>query len=182
MSNSEQYEPGPAFGADIEKDGESWTLVLVRELAHPPAKVWKALTEPEHLRAWAPYDADRSLGSVGTAQLTTVGAPTAQVSESQVKRAEEPKLLEFTWGSQDIRWELEPLGAGTRLTLWHNIDRKFIAMGAAGWHICLDVLDRELSERPLGRMVGYGVMKLAGWQRLLAEYAKQFGVEPPKWS
>jgi uncharacterized protein YndB with AHSA1/START domain len=182
MSNSEQYEPGPAFGAEIKKDGDNWTLVLVRELSHPPAKVWKALTEPEHLRAWAPFDADRSLGSVGAAQLSTVGAPTAQVSESQVKRADEPKLLEYSWGAQDLRWELEPLGAGTRLTLWHNIDRKFIAMGAAGWHICFDVLDRFLAERPIGRMVGYGVMKFDGWQRLLAEYGKQLGVEPPNWS
>ena len=181
MSNSEQYEPGTAFGADIQKDGESWTLVLVRDLSHPPAKVWKALTDPEHLRAWAPFDADRSLGSVGSAQLTTVGAPTPQVSESQVKRADEPKLLEYTWGAQDLRWQLEPLGAGTRLTLWHNIDRKFIAMGAAGWHICLDVLARQLEGRPIGRMVGYGVMKFGGWQRLLAEYGKQFGVEPPSW-
>ena len=33
------------------------TLVLVRDLPHPPAKVWRALTEPEHLREWAPFDA-----------------------------------------------------------------------------------------------------------------------------
>jgi len=36
--------------------------------------------------------------------------------------------------------------AGTRLTLWHNIDRRFIAMGAAGWHICVDVLDTFSAE------------------------------------
>src|SRR6266850_5312036 len=77
---------------------------------------------------------------VGTAKLSTVGAPTPLVSESQVKRADAPKVLEFSWGGQDLRWELEPLGGGgTRLTLWHNIDRGFISMGAAGWHICFDV-------------------------------------------
>ena len=105
-----KYAPGAAAGAEIQKDGEKWTLVLVRELRHPPAKVWKALTDPEHLREWAPFDADRSLGTVGTAKLTTVGAPTPHVSETQVKRADAPRLLEYNWGGQDIRWELEPLG------------------------------------------------------------------------
>ena len=88
--------------AEVRKDGEKWTLVLVRELPHAPAKVWQALTEPEHLREWAPFDADRSLGAVGTAQLSTVGAPAPLVSETQVKRADAPKLLEFNWGSKGI--------------------------------------------------------------------------------
>jgi uncharacterized protein YndB with AHSA1/START domain len=182
MDKREQYAPGAAFGAEVRKDGEKWTLVLVRDLRHAPAQVWKALTEPEHLREWAPFDADRSLGAVGTAKLTTVGAPTPLVSDSEIKRADAPRLLELNWGGQDLRWELEPQGGGTRLTLWHNIDRRFISMGAAGWHICLDVLDRSLAGQPIGRMVGVETMKFAGWQRLNAEYAKQFGVELPSWS
>jgi uncharacterized protein YndB with AHSA1/START domain len=176
MSNREQYTPGAASGAQVRKDGEKWTLVLTRELAHPPAKVWEAITEPEHLRQWAPFDADQSLASVGSAKLTTVGAPKPLVSETQVKRADAPKLLEFNWGGQDIRWELEPIGAsGTRLTLWHNIDRKFISMGAAGWHICLDVLDHFLAGDPLGRIVAGDAMNFE-WPRLNTEYAKQFGL------
>jgi uncharacterized protein YndB with AHSA1/START domain len=181
MSSRDRYEPAAAFGADVRKEGEKWTLVLVRDLRHPPARVWSALTDPDHLREWAPFDADRNLGTVGTAQLSTVGAPQPLVSETQVKRADAPRLLEFNWGGQDIRWELEPLGGGTRLTLWHNINRGFISMGAAGWHICFDVLDRLLAGQPIGRMVGMDVMKFDGWQRLNAEYARQFGVEPPSW-
>jgi uncharacterized protein YndB with AHSA1/START domain len=179
MSSREQYAPGAASGAEVRKDGEKWTLVLVRDLSHPPVKVWKALTDPEQLREWAPFDSDRDLGTVGTAKLSTVGTPTPQVSETRVKRADPPRALEFTWGEQDIRWELEPLEGGTRLTLWHNIDRRFISMGAAGWHICFDVLERLLADRPMGRIVGPEVMKFDGWQRLNAEYAKQFAVESP---
>ena len=178
MSTRAQYLPGSPAGAEVKKDGESWTLVLVRDLAHPPAVVWEALTDPAHLREWAPYDSDRSLGKVGTATLTTVGAPQPHVTEARITRADAPSVLEFNWGGQDIRWELEPAaGGGTRLTLWHNIDRRFIAMGAAGWHICLDVLARALDGQPIGRMVGMEVMKFDGWQRLHAEYAKQFHVE-----
>jgi uncharacterized protein YndB with AHSA1/START domain len=182
MSHREKYAPGPAVGAKVEKDGEKWTLVLVRDLSHPPEKVWTALTDPEHLREWAPFDSDRNLAAVGIAKLTTVGAPSLHITETRIKRADPPKALEYTWGGADVRWELEPLGSqGTRLTLWHNINRGFISMGAAGWHVCLDVLDRFLAGQPIGRTVGPEAMKIDGWQRLHAEYAKQFGVEPPAW-
>ena len=180
MSNREPYTPGAATGAEIQKDGEKWTLVLVRELRHPPARVWTALTDPAHLREWAPFDSDQNLGVVGTAKLSTVGTPTPYVSETRVKRADAPRALEYAWGGGDLRWELEPLGGGgTRLTLWHNIDRRYISMGAAGWHIAFDVLDRSLAGTPIGRIVGPEAMKFDGWQRLNAEYAKQFGVETP---
>ena len=180
MTNRDQYTPGPASGAEVRKDGEKWTLVLVRELRHPPEKVWQALTDPAHLREWAPFDADGSLGIVGTTvKLTTVGAPTPHVTETTVTRADAPNVLEYNWGAQDIRWELEAFGIGTRLTLWHKIDRRFISWGAAGWHICLDVLDHLLRGTPIGRMVGGEAMKFEGWQRLNVEYAKQFGIEAP---
>ncbi len=116
MSNRETYVPGPAAGADVQKDGEKWTLVLVRELRHPPALVWQALTDPAQLSEWAPFDADRNLAAVGPVKLSAVGAPTPKVSESTVKRAEAPRLLEYGWGGNDLRWELEPLGSGTRLS------------------------------------------------------------------
>lgn len=178
MNSREQYAPGPASGAHIEKDGEKWTLVLVRELRHSPEKVWQALTDPAQLREWAPFDADKNMAAAGTTvKLTTVGAPSPRITETRVTRADAPRLLEYNWGGQEIRWELEALGGGTRLTLWHNIDRRFISMGAAGWHICFDVLDRHLSGNPVGRIVAGEAMKFGGWQRLNAEYAKQFASE-----
>ena len=176
MTVREQYTPGPANMAKVQKDGEKWTLVLVKELRHSPEKVWQALTDPAQLREWAPFDADASLGTVGTTvKLTTVGAPTPHVTETTVTRADAPRALEYNWGGFEMRWELEGSGGGTRLTLWTNIDRRFISMGAAGWQICLDVLDRFLAGQPIGRMVGPEALKFGGWQRLNAEYAKQFG-------
>jgi Activator of Hsp90 ATPase homolog 1-like protein len=173
MIDRAQYTPGPASGAQVRKNGEKWTLILVRELRHPPEIVWQALTDPAHLREWAPFDVDGSLGTLGTVNLTWVG--TSQVSATRVTRADAPKVLEYN----DTRWELEASGSGTRLTLWHNIDRRFISWGAAGWHICFDVLERLLAGEPIGRMVGPLAMQSSGWQRLTAEYAKQFGSEMP---
>jgi len=182
MNDRDKYVPNAASGAEVRKEREKWTLVLIRDLPHPPTKVWKALTDPEHLREWSPFDSDRNLGTVGPAKLSTVGTATPHVTESYVKRADAPRALEFSWGGQDIRWELEPLGAGgTRLTLWHDIDRRFISMGAAGWHICFDVLERLLAGQPIGRIVGPETMKLDGWQRLNTEYAKLFGIDAASW-
>src|ERR1700678_3161292 len=172
MTEPELYEPGPANLVRVEKDGgrkgeDKWTLILVRELPHSPEKVWQALTDPAQLREWAPFEADGNLGTVGTVNLTWVG--TQKTLETTVTRADATKLLEYN----DIRWELEASGGGTRLTLWHSIDRRFISWGAAGWHIAFDVLDRLLSGTPI---VLEEAMK-SGWQQLKAEYAKQFGSE-----
>jgi uncharacterized protein YndB with AHSA1/START domain len=176
MTDLQHYTPGPANMARALKDGEQkWTLVLVRELRHSPEKVWEALTDPAQLREWAPFVTDASLGAVGSVNLIWVGA--SGPIETKVTRVEAHKALEYG----DMRWELESSGGGTRLTLWAKIDRRFISMGAAGWHISFDVLDHLLSGTPIGRIAGGDATKLAGWQRLNAEYAQQFGVKAPNW-
>ena len=177
MNAQAQYIPGPASGAQVRKEGDKWTLILVRQLRHSPEKVWEALTDPVQLREWAPFVVDGSLGTAGAkVNLTWVGNP--KPLETKVTRAEAPTLLEYG----DIRWELEAVGSGTRLTLWHSIDRRYVSWGAAGWHISFDVLDRWLTDDPIGSYVGVNAMKFAGWQRLVGEYAKQFGAETPNWS
>ena len=177
MSKRESYAPGPAAGAHVEKDGDKWTLVLVRQLRHAPELVWDALTDPAQLAQWAPFDASGRLAAGATVKLSTVGAPVEQVEEAVVKRADPPKLLEYRWGGNDLRWQLEPVGGGTRLCLWHNIDRKYMAWGAAGWHVCFDVLDHLLGGDPMGRIVGAEALKFEGWQRLAKEYGEQFKSE-----
>ena len=88
MIERANYQPGPASGAEVRKDGDKWTLVLVRDLRHAPGKVWQALTDPAQLREWAPFDADQSLAPPGCkVALTTVGAPSPMVSETIVTKA-----------------------------------------------------------------------------------------------
>src|SRR5258708_16623404 len=102
MTEPQPYEPGPANLARVKKDGEKRTLILVRELRHSPEKVWQALIDPAHLREWAPFVVDGSLGTVGTTvNLTRVGAPTPL--ETTLMRADAPKLLDYS----NIRCELE---------------------------------------------------------------------------
>jgi uncharacterized protein YndB with AHSA1/START domain len=177
MTQREKYVPGPATGGRVNKEGDTWSLVLVRELRHAPELVWNALTDPAQLAQWAPFDADRNLGAVGAVTLATLGAPRA-TAECVVRRAEKPKLLEYNWGGNDLRWELEATDAGTRLTLWAVIPKRFIAWGAAGWHICFEVLEHLLAGDAIGRITGPEAFKY-DWPRLTAEYAHQLGVELP---
>ena len=177
MSHRETYAPGPANVAQVRKDGETWTLVLGKDLRHPPEKVWRALTEPAHLHEWTPFDASGDLSNIGTANVTWVGSPAP--IETCVTRADAPKVLEYTSGGNTMRREREARSGGTRLKLWVVIDRRFISMGAAGWHITFDVLERLLDGTPIG--TSPAAMQFDGWQRLNAEYAQQFGIELPKW-
>lgn len=169
MPANTPYSAGPAAGARVEKGGDKWTLIMVRELRHAPEKVWDALIDPAQLREWAPFDVDGSLGTAGrTVKLTWMGAP--QAIDTTVTRAEAHAVLEYG----DIRWELESSGGGTKLTLFAKIDRRYVSWGAAGWHICFDVLDRLLGGAPIGRIAGGDAGKF-GWKRLTEEYAQQFG-------
>lgn len=175
MTARDDFSLGPADNAVVEKDGEKWVLVVRRELRYSPSTVWNALTAPAELSAWAPFDASANLGQAGTVvRLTTVGAPMLDVTETTVERADHPHLLIYSWGGQAMRWELEASQSGTRLTLWTSIDRAYIAMGAAGWHLCFAVMDRFLEGRPVGRIVGRDAMAFTEWQRLHQAYKQQF--------
>jgi uncharacterized protein YndB with AHSA1/START domain len=181
VTRREDYQPGPATDAEVREEGGRWTLVFVRELRHPPSEVWKALTDPGSLREWSPFDADRDLGSTGTALLTLAGGATEVTCESEIRRADPPRLLEYTWNTDLLRWELEPIDSGTRLTLRHTLeDRTWLPKVAAGWHICIDVAERALDGHPMGRIVGEDAKRFA-WERLNASYAERFGVENTGW-
>lgn len=171
------YQPGAAANVRAERDGERWTLVFVRELRHAPAKVWSALTDPEQLRAWAPFDADRDLGRTGAAQLTMAsargGAAPSPPMQITVHRAEPETLLEYDWGTDRLRWELAAIPSGTQLTLRHTVnDRGMLSKVAAGWHICIEVAERNLDGKPVGRIVAEDALK-HGWEGLNDSYHRK---------
>ena len=98
-------------------------------------------------------------------KLTLVGG-TSEPFESEVRLAEAPQILEYTWGGDVVRWELEAVESGTRLTLRHSVeDRTWLPKVAAGWHICLDVAERALGGQPIGRIVAADAKRF-GWDRL----------------
>jgi uncharacterized protein YndB with AHSA1/START domain len=162
-------------GVTYRADGGRWTLVLVRRLAHPPERVWTALTDPDELRAWAPFVPDRSLAGTGAATLTMFEDATTlgEGSPATVTRAEPPSLLEYRWNDDLMRWELEPDATGTRLTLSHTVaGRDWLPKVAAGWHLCLDVAERLLEGSPTTPIRGADAIE-HGWQQLHDAYAER---------
>ena len=172
------FETGPLAEVAARPEGGRWTLVFVRVLRHPPERVWTALTDPAELRAWSPFVTDRDLGRPGEATLTMIDGDTAEELPGRVTRAEPPTVLEYTWGTDLLRWELEPVEGGTRLTLCHTVDeRDWVARTAAGWHLCLVVAERLLEGRPIGPIRGRAAMDF-GWEALHYAYARALAEDP----
>ena len=168
------FDPGPPAGASVAADGGQWTLIFVRELPHPPEKVWAALTDPARLDQWAPFEAARDLSRTGPTTLTMQDGPDRTDLPATVLRADAPTLLEYTWGEDLLRWELTGTDGGTRLTLRHTLAEHDVApMVAAGWHLCVAVLDRLLAGAPVGVIRGREATAY-GWEELRAAYALQF--------
>jgi uncharacterized protein YndB with AHSA1/START domain len=94
------------------------------ELTHPPAAVWTALTTAEGLGTWFGNEATIDLRPGGTARMSWTDGPTA---EMRVERVDEPSVFGFTWHiyglPEDdprrtyVEFTLEPIAAGTRLTV-----------------------------------------------------------------
>ena len=93
-------------------------------IAHPPEKVWAALTTAEGLSAWFGNEATIDLRPGGSARMRWTGGPTV---EMRVERVEEPTVFGFTWPINGlpeddprrtyVEFTLEPAGPGTRLTV-----------------------------------------------------------------
>jgi len=164
-------DPGPLADTSLEAAGDRWTLVFMRELRQPPPAVWTALTDPAQLDQWSPFAAASDLGRPGETTLTMIDGDTREDMPATVLRAEPPALLELSWGDDLLRWELEPAGAGTLLTLRHTLAKPGTeAMVAAGWHLCLAVLQRLLDGDPVGVIRGRDALD-HGWADLRDAYA-----------
>ena len=159
------------MNGDLDKIGDRWRLRFERELAHPVEKVWRAITEPEHLEAWFPQ---RVVGS------WTAGAPLrfesaddgSDAFDGEVLACDPPSLLEFRWGSDTIRLELAEHGSGCVLTLTDTIDELGkAARDGAGWHTCLDLLEHDLE--------GVAPPWASGerWREVHPAYVESFGAE-----
>jgi uncharacterized protein YndB with AHSA1/START domain len=155
---------------DRTPDGQP-QLRFTRRLQHAPDKVWRALTEPQHLEAWFPQRIE-GRWEVGAVLEFVSGEPREVAMKGEVIVVDRPRVLAFTWGTDTLRFELEADGDGTILTLTDTFDDiGKAARDAAGWHECLDRLEIELGgERPAGKP---GQV----WARVHPQYVASFGAE-----
>jgi uncharacterized protein YndB with AHSA1/START domain len=156
----------------LEQHGDRWQLRFTRHLAHPPEKVWRAITEPEHLTAWFPTDieGERATGAPLRFVFRNGEGPTI---DGRLLTYDPPSFLELQWGDEEtLRFEIEPEGNGSLLTFVNTFaDLGKAARDAAGWHVCLDALTHHLDGTPLPWS------PRDHWQEVHASYVEQLGPE-----
>ncbi|HEX3980857.1 MAG TPA: SRPBCC family protein [Acidimicrobiales bacterium] len=153
-------------------DAPHRTVRFSRRFAHPIDRVWVTVTDPVQLAAWFPQ---RVVGD-----LPTPGAPLRFESttgdhapfEGSVVDADPPHRVGFTWGSDVIRFELEPAGEGCVFVLTDEVDALgHAARDAAGWHTCLDFLAAHLD----GADPSFTTVER--WTEVHPHYVEGFGPE-----
>lgn len=98
---------------------ETLTVVTEREFAHPPEKVWRALTQPHLIEEWLmTNDFKPEVGHV-----FKLSAEWGSV-DCKVLTVEPNKSLSYTWGALGlasvVTWTLTPKGKGTHLRMEHS--------------------------------------------------------------
>jgi uncharacterized protein YndB with AHSA1/START domain len=176
----------------LGKQGQRHTLRFERTLRHSAEKVWLALTEDGELSHWFParIAGARALGaklrfvfpeqeSKGESEMSDVQSKAQDEHleahgdagmEGEVTVFDPPRIFEFTWHTELLRFELEPVNGGTRLVFTHTFDEEpTAARNATGWDVCFEALERRLNGEP---PVEHDV---AHFDALFAEYAEAFG-------
>ena len=147
-------------------------LRFERRLSHPVEVVWQAITQPDELEHWFPsrVEVDELRpGADMTFRFENMPLDAPSTMTGRVLAFDPPRLFEFFWGGDHLRFELEPAGHSEeecllRLTVLLD-EREKAARDSAGWHVCLDRLGRQLAgAEPGGR---------EDWGRLYAEYQRR---------
>jgi uncharacterized protein YndB with AHSA1/START domain len=181
MTDSE-FPLGPGYGV-LERGEGTVTVRFTREFPHAPQKVWRALTEPEHLAAWFPTTIEGDLAAAGTPLRFSFRQVAIEPMNGHAIACEPPKVLEYLWGDETLRFELRPAGSGTTLEFTATFaEIGKAARDAAGWHACLDDFGYSLDGRDAP------VPSDVRWRQVNPRYVARFGPDastegpPQEWT
>jgi uncharacterized protein YndB with AHSA1/START domain len=159
--------------ATLDTIGGKAVLRFERRLAHPPDKVFRAISDPAEMRHWFPATVETDL-RVGTPIRFSFEEHEADAPGGEVLEMEPPKLLVYTWGDDVLRWEIVPEGDGCRLFFSQTIAEDGSSGGlpgaarnAAGWDVCLARLAARLDGEPAPELE---------WFPLFEAYVERFGL------
>jgi uncharacterized protein YndB with AHSA1/START domain len=164
----------------LERGEGTVTVRFTRLLPHPPHKVWRALTEEEHLAAWLPTTIEGDLAAAGAPLRFDFRHVSIAAIDGHAITFDPPRLLEYRWGDETLRFELTPRASGTSLEFCATFaETGRAARDAAGWHACLDELGYNLDGRTAPSTTD------ERWRLVNPQYAARFGpdaatVGPPQ--
>jgi uncharacterized protein YndB with AHSA1/START domain len=156
-------------GELLMRDGRC-ELRFERTLDHPASRVWAAITSPEGLAAWFPFDVEGERRT-GAPLRFVFRAGEAEDFTGEMVVFTPQSAMELRWeGDETVRLELDAAGSGCVLRLINRFDEiGKAARDAAGWHACLDALEAFLTGTPLDPS--------ERWQAVHPGYVSRFGPE-----
>jgi uncharacterized protein YndB with AHSA1/START domain len=174
-------DPGDGSDARLVLAGTRPAVRFERVFAASPPRLWVALTEPEGLRGWFPFEIQAQRWRVGGALTFTFPGHADYTTEGVVLECDPARTLAYLWGQETLRFEISPVpeasgaGAGTRLVMLDELSAPVAARNAAGWHLCLDRLAAGLAGP--GEPDAGGAGEEERWQGLFARYRARFEPE-----
>jgi uncharacterized protein YndB with AHSA1/START domain len=124
-------------------------LHMERRLAHPPEKVWRAITEPTHISQWFPADMEMDVRVGGKISFVFRHGEGPTI-DGMITEFDPPRFFAYTWGDNELRWELRADGDGCLLIFEQVFDDRYGAASfASGWQVCIDALEALLAGRPV---------------------------------
>jgi uncharacterized protein YndB with AHSA1/START domain len=133
---------------------ENRSVVVEKEFAHPPEKVWRALTEGDLIKQWLMENDFQPV--VGRAfQFRAEPVPGWNgVIDCEVLLAEPYERLSYSWGTMGmgtvVAWTLTPTPSGTLVRMEHSgfgADQDANYKGATyGWRKFFGGLERVVEE------------------------------------
>ncbi len=124
------------------------SVVIEREVAYPPEKIWRALTQPQLIEEWLmKNDFEPVVG-----HSFKLNADWGSV-ECQVQTVEPNKTLSYTWSAYGLEsvvtWTLTPTRTGTHLRMEQSgfrPDQEQAYQGAQyGWQKFLAALEKVVA-------------------------------------
>lgn len=127
---------------------ETRTVVVERDIAYPPEKIWRALTQPHLIADWLMQsDFKPDVGHSFRFSADWGGV------DCQVKAVEPNKTLSYSWDAFGLKsvitWTLTPTSSGTRLRMeqagfW--LDQEAAFQGARhAWPTYFTAMEKVLS-------------------------------------
>jgi len=141
----------PLGVAAVDDEGR-WTVRFERRLRHDRHKVWRAITESQHLAHWLPTDIVGERRAGATIDLPFWPNHVAKyhldpaVMHGEIHVWDPPSVFEWTWETDRLRFELTPVGEETLLTFttWLGEQGYGVTKTAAGYHVCFANLEELL--------------------------------------
>jgi uncharacterized protein YndB with AHSA1/START domain len=154
------------LGSFIEFDGRP-AVRFERTYSHTAERVWAAITDPGELAHWFPSSVELEPRAGGSISFS--GDPHSSRQTGVVLAFDPPRRLSYTWGGDELHFELEPFADGQCRLILINVlaDRSAAARNAAGWDVCLDELAKLVAGQPAG---GPHAESAAPWQQRYDAY------------